>query len=332
MMAADSLSSAFPLSAGKSAEQEAKRASGIISRPTPEPTAGPIVGQDASLLRAEGLWAGYGASAGSVSGIGFREPEEGGPESERPGADCVLKEVSFSLGAGEIVGLLGPNGAGKSSLLLALSGILPLRRGRVLLQGRDVRAMKSRQRARSLAVMPQRLEFLPSFSLMELVLLGRYAHSDFLGNYRAHDYALAAETLERCGLSHLTDNALQRLSGGELQLGLLARALVQQTPLLLLDEATSSLDLRHRLNIFELLLERKARGAGILAAIHDLNLAALYCDRLIFLREGRIVRQGRTDELFTAEVLEEVYKVRAEIVFNSAGRPQALFNTGGWRV
>lgn len=292
-----------------------------------------VAGRNASLLRAESLWAGYGQG----NGPGTHEVDQREGRGQQAGSGsrdtvCVLKDISFSLESGEIVGLLGPNGAGKSSLLLALSGVLPLKEGQVLLNGQDLHAMKARPRARQVAVMPQRLEFLPSFSLKELVLLGRYAHSDFMGNYRAGDYALVAETLERCGLTRLADKALHRLSGGELQLGLLARALVQQTPLLLLDEATSALDLRHRLNIFELLLERKERGVGVLAAIHDLNLAALYCDRLIFLREGRIVHQGKTADLFNAAVLEEVYNVRAELVRNAAGRPQALFNPGDWRV
>lgn len=293
--------------------------------------------QGASLLRAEKLWAGYRGHSGhsAHAGKGGRgQPARPSYESgvEAHGTDCVLKDISFSLEAGEIVGLLGPNGAGKSSLLLALSGLLQLYEGRVLLEGGDIHVMKSRQRARRLAVMPQRLEFLPSFSLSELVLLGRYAHSDFMGNYRGADYALVAETLEQCGLTSLAGKALNHLSGGELQLGLLARALVQQTSVLLLDEATSALDLRHRLNIFELLLTRREQGVGVLAAIHDLNLAALYCDRLIFLRDGRIVQQGKTKDLFKAEVLEEVYNVRAEFVLNSAGRPQALFNPGDWRV
>jgi iron complex transport system permease protein len=248
----------------------------------------------------------------------------------RAGNASTLSDISLTLRQGEFVGLLGPNGSGKSTLLDCICGMLAPQSGKVLVMGRDIRALPEKQRALLCAVLPQRPELPPAFSVFSLVLSGRYARTPFWGGYSRGDELAVWRALEECGVSRLADRTADSLSGGELQRALLARALVQDTPLLLLDEAAAGLDPGFQTAIFDALARRNAwQGLTVLAALHDLNLAALYCRRLIFLKQGRIIADGPTDEVFVPDRLRLLYgSPIATVPHPDLQRPQALLTPG----
>jgi len=241
----------------------------------------------------------------------------------------VLRGVTLRLEAGAVTGLLGPNGSGKSTLLGALSGVVALGGGEVLLQGRPLAAHGPRQRARLMACAPQRGEAPDGMSVRDLVLLGRYPHLGFWQGYGSEDHQAVDTALQETDLTALAERRASQVSGGELQRAFLARALAQQAPLLLLDEPAAGLDPAHALAACEVLARRNQAGATVLMASHDLNLAALFCHRLIFLREGLVVAQGPTREVFTREILEDVYATPIEILRHPCGAPQAVLLPGG---
>lgn len=224
------------------------------------------------------------------------------------GAHQVLRGVSMQVPRGGITGLLGPNGSGKSTCLKVLSGVLPLQRGRVLLEGRPLSSYAPKERARLLACAPQRGEAPDGLRLRDLVLLGRYPHLGFWNGYGPADYAAADAALKAVDLEHLAMRRGDQVSGGELQRAFLARALAQEARVLLLDEPAAGLDPAHAKAACEILAASNERGATVLMASHDLNLAALYCHRLVFLKRGRVLAQGATREVFTREILESVYE------------------------
>lgn len=241
----------------------------------------------------------------------------------------VLRDVDLKAEPGELVGVLGPNGAGKTTLLLCLSGVLAPRAGSVLIDGEEISRLAPRQRARRVAVVPQGVE--PAFGLrvLLLVLMGRLARLPLLGGYGPDDYHAAQAAMEAAGVAHLARRSADELSGGERQRALFARALCQETPLLLLDEASAGLDAAARIRMHDLLALRCAQGLTAVAVLHDLNLAALYCRRLVFLKNGRVVHQGRTADIFTRDILMEIYETDVDIVAHPrTGAPQALFAPG----
>ena len=238
------------------------------------------------------------------------------------GAD-ILHSVSVGVATGEFVGLLGPNGCGKSTLLRVLSGVLRPRHGAVSLEGRDLLQWTATERAQRIAFVPQSETAAFDFSVRDIVLMGRYPHRQKFKSETARDYEIVALALVDADISHLADRPVTELSGGEHRRVLLARALAQQTPLLLLDEPTAHLDITHQAEL--LLLTRRLmreRGIGVMAALHDLNQAAEYCDRLILMRGGEIVAEGTPEATLTADNLRQVYNAEAQIGANPAtGRP-----------
>ena len=226
----------------------------------------------------------------------------------------VLAGLNFRVNSGEFVGLLGPNGSGKSTLSQALSGLLPPQGGSIRLHDQPLGSLASRLRARTLAVVPQSSEVRFPFACLEIVLMGRYPHRQRLGALTDEDLLWALESMRRTTTEHLQERPVTEVSGGEHQRVVIARALAQDPQILLLDEATSSLDVRKKLEIFEILkFLNETRGLTVLCAMHDLNLAALYCRRLIFLKDGGILEDGPTEEVFTPEVLARVYDTPMEV-------------------
>ena len=225
------------------------------------------------------------------------------------GGRAVLEDVSFHVARGEAVGLLGPNGSGKTTLLLTLAGALPLLAGSVTLAGKPLGSLRPRERARLAASVPQQAAP-PELRVLSVALMGRYAHTSFLGGYSAEDRAKASNALEETGCNHLAQRRADRLSGGEWRRVLLARALTQEADLLLLDEAAAGLDPARQAETADLLLKRNAAGLTMLSAIHDLNLAALTCRRLLFLKSGRLALDGAVADVFTEEHLSEIYETR----------------------
>ena len=226
----------------------------------------------------------------------------------------VLSGLNFQVASGEFVGILGPNGSGKSTLLHALSGLLPPRGGVIRVTDEVLGALSSRLRAQTLAVVPQSTEVRFPFTCLEIVLMGRYPHRRRLGSLTEDDLLWALNSMRRTTTEHLKERPVNQVSGGERQRVVIARALAQDPRILLLDEATSSLDVRKKLEIFEILQHlNRTRGLTVLCAMHDLNLAALYCRRLLFLKDGRLVEDGETEAVFTPEVLARVYDTAMEV-------------------
>ncbi|MDI3316654.1 MAG: ABC transporter ATP-binding protein [Bacillota bacterium] len=235
----------------------------------------------------------------------------------------VVRGISLELRAGVVTGVLGPNGAGKSTLIRLLAGALEPEAGRVRWQesgpaegtgraaeGAAARGRAPGGRARRLAVLPQGEPETVGLTVREVVELGRYAHrqEDRLGRLRPADHRRAVErALQLTGTLALADRPLAELSGGERQRVLLAQALAQEPRVLLLDEPTAHLDLRHQVELLALVRRQAEEGLAVLAALHDINLAALFCDRLLVMAEGRIVAQGRPEDVVRPDLLEAVY-------------------------
>lgn len=220
----------------------------------------------------------------------------------------ALRGVSLEVAPGEVVALIGANGAGKSTVLRVASGILRLSAGRAQLDGLDVARLSARYVARRVAVVPQEEQVALSLTGWEMAMLGRTPYlSPFLGP-RAGDRAAVRWALEATGAAGFADRFVDALSGGEQQRVRLARALAQEPALLLLDEPTANLDLHHQVLVLDLVrgLARE-RQLGVLAAVHDLQLAALYADRLVLLQDGTTVAQGTPEQVLTAPLIERAF-------------------------
>jgi iron complex transport system ATP-binding protein len=226
----------------------------------------------------------------------------------------ILNGVNFELGVGEFVGLIGPNGAGKSTLLKVVSGLWPGARGQIELLECPLRSYRTRDIARLVAHVPQTTNLEFPFTAREVVLMGRSPH---LGRFQIespHDQAVADNALRTTGALHLADRLANTLSGGEQQRVILARALAQEPRILLLDEPTSNLDIKHQMSVLEMArgLAHEA-GLGVVAAIHDLGLAARYCDRLALMVGGQIIADGTPEAVLTPSRLSESFEIGARV-------------------
>ncbi len=231
------------------------------------------------------------------------------------GSRCALQHVSLALCAGEVLALIGPNGAGKSTLVRALSGVTPVAGGRVRMDGTDLLALSAVQRARYLAVVPQAVSMPPAFTAWETVLLGRTPYLNFLGQVSAKDENIARSALERVAALDLAERRVGELSGGEQQRILLARALAQSTPILLMDEPTSNLDLHYQVSFLEYVhVLAQGGNLAVLIAIHDLNLAARYADRLALLVSGELQAVGTPGEVLRRETIARAYGLPVEVI------------------
>lgn len=229
----------------------------------------------------------------------------------------VLRDVSIDVQRGSIVGLLGPNGSGKTTLLRVLAGILPPRTGRVLIDDRPIERLTRRELARRIAVVPQETHSTFDFSVMDIVLMGRYPHLGAFELEQAEDQEIAREALAATGTTGLESRPFSSLSGGEKQRVVIASALAQASEMLLLDEPTTALDLAYQFEIAALLRRLNAeRGATMIVSTHDLNLAAAVCDRIVLLKDGAVIAQGPTDETLTAESIRRLYDIDADVQFH----------------
>ncbi|MER6097134.1 ABC transporter ATP-binding protein [Streptomyces sp. NPDC001728] len=234
-----------------------------------------------------------------------------------------LRAADLTVRPGETVGLIGPNGSGKTTLLRCVYGTLVPTSGRALLDGDDLHAIGPKARARRVATVPQDSATEFELTVRELVALGRSPHKRFWEGDTGADRERAGAALARVGLVELADRPYPTLSGGERQRALVARALVQDPALLVLDEPTNHLDIRHQLDILALV---RGLGTTNLLALHDLNLAGAYCDRLYVLERGRVVTGGTPAEVLTPALLEAVYGVDAEVIPHPrTGSPTVLY-------
>jgi len=231
------------------------------------------------------------------------------------GARRALHAVSLEVEAGQVVALIGPNGSGKTTLVRAVSGVLPVLEGRVRTNGDDLLSLPPAQRARHLAVVPQAVSLPPAFSVWETVLMGRTPYLNFLGQVSLKDEEIARLALQKVEALELADRRVGELSGGEQQRVLLARALAQATPILLLDEPTSNLDMHYQISFMETVRAlAHQEHLAVLIALHDLNLAARYADRVALLQEGELIACGTPRQVLTAELISSAYHLPVQVV------------------
>ena len=233
----------------------------------------------------------------------------------RVGGRALVDDVELTASPGEWVTVIGPNGAGKTTLVHAVAGLRSLDGGRVALSGRDLSTLSSRARASLVAFVPQTPVVPEGLSVAEYVLLGRVAHRSLLRGETPRDRAVAGEVMARLDLTELALRSVHTLSGGERQRAVIARALAQEAPLLVLDEPTTGLDLRHQLDVLEVVAEeRRSRRIAVLATLHDLTLAGRFADRIVLLDGGRTVATGAVRDVLTEELLCAHYGVAVTVL------------------
>ena len=245
-----------------------------------------------------------GGSGYSLEGCCFHYPVSG----------AGLSDISFNFLPGKMYGLIGPNGSGKTTLIDLLTATRTTASGRILLDGRPIGDYPKRELARQIALVPQSFAMEFDFTVFEVVMMGRHPYIPRFADPSPADIAMVKAALDILDIAHLGGRPLPQLSGGERQRVIVARALAQDTAILLLDEATASLDIRHSIDIMSALRRRVTTGgATIIAAIHDLDLAAAFCDELLVLKDGRINACGPVEKVLTPELLREVFAVEAEV-------------------
>ncbi|HET7041348.1 MAG TPA: ABC transporter ATP-binding protein [Gemmatimonadales bacterium] len=240
------------------------------------------------------------------------------------GAGLALDGVDAAVRAGECVAVVGPNGGGKTTLLRALLGAVPLVGGEALVDGRPVRTIPKAELATIVAALPQREEPAFALSVLEFTLLGRYPHLGPFAPAGPEDRARVRDALERCDAWGLRARRTDTLSGGEWQRVRVARALAQAPRVLLLDEPTAALDIRHAMDLLEIVTGLVADGLGAVIVTHELNLAARYADRVLLLADGRVQAAGTPPQVLTVETLSRVFEWPVAVTLWNGGIPQVL--------
>jgi len=237
----------------------------------------------------------------------------------------ILKDVSFSVTPGDICGLLGPNGSGKTTLLKCINRILSNENGMIRIKGHDLSKLSRKEIAGLIAVVPQELNIMFPFTVLQMVLMGGNGRFGFSGIPGRNDISDAMEVLVELNMGHFAKRRYNQLSSGEKQMALIARALFQRAEIMLLDEPISHLDFKRQYTIMELIKRISAdKNLTTVITLHDPNIAGRYCNRLIMLNEGRIVHQGLRDNVFHAESLEAIYDMRIKIEYTDTGTEYVL--------
>ena len=238
------------------------------------------------------------------------------------GGNEILKGIDAAIKEKEFVGIIGPNGSGKSTLLKCIYRVLKPDTGVIMLDGKPLSEYKVKDSAKALAVVSQHNYYNFEFSVQEIVMMGRAPHKKTMERDNAEDYKIVEECLEKVGMLPYRHRVFSSLSGGEQQRIILARALAQKTDCLILDEPTNHLDIKYQLQLLDIV---KSLGITVIGALHDLNIAAAYCDKIYVLKDGVLEGYGTPEEVLTPELIRRIYKVEAEIVYDSHGKMHILF-------
>ena len=239
------------------------------------------------------------------------------------GQKSILQDISLSIRDKEFVGIIGPNGSGKSTFLKCLYRVLQPNNGKIFFDGTEMSSLSHRDTALKMAVVAQHSTVNFDFSVLEMVLMGRSPYKGLLDRDQIDDYEIARHALAQVGLSDFESRNFNTLSGGEQQRVILARALAQRTECLVLDEPTNHLDIKYQLELMTIV---KRLDATVVSAIHDLNLAAIYCDRLIALKDGSVVCSGTPHEVLTEDTIRHIYGVSATVQTLPNGRLNIIYN------
>ena len=241
----------------------------------------------------------------------------------------VIEGLSFQLCPGELIGLVGPNGCGKTSLIKSLSRVLPTRSGQILLDGKELSRFSRNELARIVGVLPQNPYLPETFTVSEVVILGRNPYLGLLGGESAKDMAIVWKAMERTGITHLAKRRIGELSGGEKQRVTIARVLTQEPQVILLDEPTANLDICHQLDIMDLITHLcREKSISVLIAIHDLNIASQYCTRIMMLKNGQIHAEGTPERVVTPENVREVFGTSSTIYPHPENNLPMVFMNG----
>lgn len=226
----------------------------------------------------------------------------------------IGNDVSLALDAGEVLCLLGPNGSGKTTLFRTLLGLLPAQDGAVLLDGRDLRQLERNETARLVSYVPQAHGAFFPYTVREVVLMGRTAHLGLFAAPSARDHGAALDAIRRMGIAHLADATYTRISGGERQLALIARALAQEARMVVMDEPTANLDFGNQVRVLERIRALAADGIGVLLSTHDPDHALLCADRVAMLNNGGLLACGAPEDVMTAPQLQQLYGVEVAVI------------------
>lgn len=238
------------------------------------------------------------------------------------GGTPILRGVSLEVDHNDFVGIIGPNGSGKSTLLKCIYRVLKPQAGIVRLDGTDIRELSYKKSAQTIAVLAQHNYYNFEFSVQDVVLMGRSPHKRTMERDNAQDYAIVAQALETVGMADMAKRSFSTLSGGEQQRVILARALAQQTPCLILDEPTNHLDIKYQLQLLDIV---KGLSRTVISAIHDLNIAAMYCTWLVVMKDGQVITQGTPRQVLTPELIRQVYEVEATVSTDAQGILRILY-------
>ncbi len=249
------------------------------------------------------------------------------------GERVVVDGLDFEVASGTITAVIGPNGCGKSTLLRALGRLLQPQRGEVLLDGKKIHKMSTKEVARVLGVLPQSPAAPEGLTVADLVARGRHPHQSWYRQWSSDDESAVAEALAMTGIGDLAERTLDELSGGQRQRAWLSMALAQGTDLLLLDEPTTYLDLSHQVDVLELVGRlHDESGRTVVMVLHDLNLAARYADRLVAMKDGAVVASGEPGEVLTEELLADVFDLRARVIPDPVAGTPMVVPIGGRRI
>lgn len=238
------------------------------------------------------------------------------------GDNEILKGVSIDSKNREFVGIIGPNGSGKSTLLKSIYRILKPNDGCIKLDDMDISKMSIKESAKKMAVVSQHNYYNFDFTVKEVVSMGRSPHKKNLERDNIEDFKIVKESLQKVGMSEFSNRSFSTLSGGEQQRVILARALAQKTPCLILDEPTNHLDIKYQLSLLNIV---KSLDLTVISAIHDLNIASMYCDRLFVMKDGQIVASGTPQDILTKELIKEIYEIDVEIIKDSKNQTHILY-------
>lgn len=236
------------------------------------------------------------------------------------GEDDILKGIAFGANMGQITTILGPNGSGKTTVFKCIAGLWKPQRGEILFGNKNISNLPCEKRAKMLAIVPQEHEPSFAYSVLDAVLMGRVSHVGVFSSPSKYDYLKAEEAIETVGIAHLKEKAYTKISGGERQLVLIARALAQEAPILLLDEPTSHLDFRNQISVLDKVRDiARQKGLTVLTTLHDPNLAMLFSDRVVIINNGHIISEGTPQDVITEDNLKRVYRIDVSVInYNGA--------------